>query len=84
MGVYSLASHVNECSAGTSTTLHADSAAPPLLLVIDGLAFLHFVARYLPGVTGGDYAELRLHTRRWVESWRRLGLEPAHWVWDGT
>ncbi|GAA5842150.1 hypothetical protein JCM9279_002800 [Rhodotorula babjevae] len=83
MGVASLTSFVKKHNLGTITSLPApaDDDSTRIPAIVDGLAFAYHVG-LLETFEGGGYSRIRANVRRYIEYWRKCGLEPE-FVWDG-
>ena len=89
MGVASLTSFVKKHNLGTITSLPSPATdndptptPTPIPAIIDGLAFAYHVG-LLETFEGGGYSRIRNNVRRYIDYWRKCGLEPE-FVWDGA
>ncbi|KPV73493.1 uncharacterized protein RHOBADRAFT_54712 [Rhodotorula graminis WP1] len=83
MGVASLTSFVKKHNLGTITSHPSpgNDEPGPIPAIVDGLAFAYHVG-LVETFEGGGYSRIRHNVRRYIEYWRKCGLEPE-FVWDG-
>ncbi|GAA5910062.1 hypothetical protein JCM8208_000943 [Rhodotorula glutinis] len=83
MGVASLTSFVKKHNLGTITSLPSptNDDPTPIPAIVDGLAFAYHVG-LVETFEGGGYSRIRANVRRYIDYWRKCGLEPE-FVWDG-
>lgn len=81
MGVHGLSSYINQQTTLATTVTLTPATAQPIPFVIDGLAFVYFVALAEP-LLGGNYHALRASVEKYIAYYRAVGLEPVL-VFDG-